>query len=314
MDKDWREFEKLVARIEGALAPAGAVVKAGDWIRNNLTGRKRQVDASIRYTIGTVPILITVECRRRKHKQDDTWIEQLVTKKQNLGAARTIAVASQDISEQAKRTANFYGIEFRRISEITQDDMLGWLKIQEIKNIIYYPVIDGSIEPRLYGKPGESSGRLHPSVVKLCEADPGNAQVLVRISDKKTFSVNEILDAAIQMGLDLHSGVPLDGTKVRKNVVINFPKGLLNVLTEQGPRDLARLSLCVDVHASVKVVPIPVRGFEYIDPKGPVVYGIEAQTELFSKSVIFSFHKRKDSDVLHVTISEGPSGKTASSH
>jgi hypothetical protein len=71
MDNEWREFEKLAARIERALSPIGAVVKAGDWIKNNLTGRKRQVDVSIRYSIGTVPILITVECRKRRHKQDD---------------------------------------------------------------------------------------------------------------------------------------------------------------------------------------------------------------------------------------------------
>ena len=44
-------------------------------------------------------------------------------------------MASQDISEQAKKTAQFYGIDFRQISEITQDDMLGWLKISEIDKL-----------------------------------------------------------------------------------------------------------------------------------------------------------------------------------
>src|SRR4051812_12925997 len=99
MSKDWKEFEELVARIESALVPIGAVVKPNDRIKNNLTGRKRQVDASIRFTLGTSPILITVECRKRKHKQDDTWIEQVVAKKQNLGASKTIAVTTEDVSE-----------------------------------------------------------------------------------------------------------------------------------------------------------------------------------------------------------------------
>lgn len=70
-----REFEKLVARIEAAAAPRGAVVKSPDRIRHLTTGRLREVDASIRYKVGTVDVLITVECRKRSRKADDTWIE-----------------------------------------------------------------------------------------------------------------------------------------------------------------------------------------------------------------------------------------------
>ncbi len=65
MSKDWREFEKRVARIEAALAPSGAVVKSPDRVRDLVTGSYREVDASIRYKVGTVPVLITIECRKR---------------------------------------------------------------------------------------------------------------------------------------------------------------------------------------------------------------------------------------------------------
>lgn len=309
MSKEWREFEELVARIEHTLSPAGAIVKSPDRIVNNMTGKKREVDASIRYTIGTVPILITVECRKRKDKQDDTWIEQLVTKKQNLGAAQTIAVTSKGISEPAKTNARFYGIEVRTISEINQKEMLGWIKIKQIQHVTHHPAIVGKVRLKMYLPPNESGGMLHPSVAKMVEADPGGSRVLVRHSDGKTFSLNKVFDAAVQNWLDIHSRVPLDGTKVRKNVTIDFPKGMFHILTDKGPRDLARLLLSVDVHVTVVTVPVPGIGFSYTGSGAQSVYGVEATTELFGKSVVVSFLKKEGSDILHMRITKKKSTK-----
>lgn len=90
---DWRQFEQLVARIEADAGPLGLTVTSPDRIRCRTTGRLREVDASVRTQIGTSSILITVECRKRRAKQDVTWIEELATKKHAIGAARTIAVS-----------------------------------------------------------------------------------------------------------------------------------------------------------------------------------------------------------------------------
>jgi hypothetical protein len=71
MAVEWREFEQLVARIEQTLAPQGAVVTSPDRVKDLYTGQDREVDATIRFRVGTVPILITVECRKRDRVQDD---------------------------------------------------------------------------------------------------------------------------------------------------------------------------------------------------------------------------------------------------
>ena len=47
-DVEWREFEKLVSRIETDASPAGLVVKSPDRMKCKLTGRLREVDASVR--------------------------------------------------------------------------------------------------------------------------------------------------------------------------------------------------------------------------------------------------------------------------
>jgi hypothetical protein len=124
--KPWREFEKLVAQIEEILAPAGAEIKSPDRIRDLVTGRMREVDASIRFRVGSVPILITIECRRRGAIQDDTWIEQLATKRAKIGAAKTIAVTASDFTASAIKTAVQNNIELRRIRDIRGEDISDW--------------------------------------------------------------------------------------------------------------------------------------------------------------------------------------------
>ena len=59
--------------------PTGAVIKSPDYIPDIFTGQAREIDVSIRCKIGSVEILITVECRDRVRTEDVTWIEQLAT-------------------------------------------------------------------------------------------------------------------------------------------------------------------------------------------------------------------------------------------
>lgn len=123
---EWRLFEELVTRLERAAAPRHAIVKSPDRIRDLQTGGLREVDASLRFRAGADDILITVECRKRKRKADDTWIEQLVTKRQKLGASRTIAVSSSGFSKSAERTAAQNAIELRTFAEIDQSGLDDW--------------------------------------------------------------------------------------------------------------------------------------------------------------------------------------------
>jgi len=120
---EWRQFEQMVARIEADGRPLGLLVKSPDHIRSLVTGELREVDASIRSFNGASEVLITVECRKRKSKEDVTWIEQLATKKQALGAVRTIAVSSAGFSKQAKKAAECYGIDLRLLSEFSVADI-----------------------------------------------------------------------------------------------------------------------------------------------------------------------------------------------
>ena len=132
----WREFERVVAMIEESAAPRGAIVKSPDRIRDLTTDELREVDASIRFRIGSVDILITIECQKRSRKANDTWIEQLATKRQKLGAAKTIAVSEKGFTRAAHLTAKQHGIELRTLSEISPQDIEGWFPGGKVLHVI----------------------------------------------------------------------------------------------------------------------------------------------------------------------------------
>lgn len=124
---EWQQFEQLVARIEADAAPLGLTIKSPDRIRCKLTGRMREVDASIRAQVGTTSILVTIECRKRGKRQDVTWIEQLAAKKFAIGADRTIAVSASGFSADAEATARLHNIDLRRLRDVS---------INEINNLM----------------------------------------------------------------------------------------------------------------------------------------------------------------------------------
>jgi hypothetical protein len=291
MSQDWREFERLVAKIEGALAPVGAVVKTPDWIKPNIPGRKRQVDASIRCTVGSVPILITVECRKRKDKQDVTWIEQLVTKKQNIKAAKTVAVTAEGISEQATQLARIYGIEVRKMSEIAYDDIRKWIMIESIEHVAYRSTIERAVTPQLCPEAedyGEPVPNLHPTVLGQMNSDAAHSRVFVRHSDSKSFSLKDIVNAAEQHGLNIYHEIPLDGTVVRRDVDINFSRGQLSLLTQKGPRDVICLHISLDVYATVLSIPLSEFGCSYTGENTPAVYGVETSIDVLGRDTLIS--------------------------
>ena len=128
-EAEWREFEMLVARIEADAGPNGMIVKCPDKIRSKATGRLREVDASIRYLVGTAEVVITLECRRRKRTQDVTWIEQLASKKIAIGADRTIAVSASGFTADARAMAETHGISLRKLSDVGVADINSLLRL-----------------------------------------------------------------------------------------------------------------------------------------------------------------------------------------
>lgn len=103
-------------------------ITSPDYLVDKITGSKREVDISLRGTFGSNNILIIIECRDRKGAQDVTWIEQLATKCEDVGANKAIAVSSDGFTSGAIAKASFRNIELRTLDEINQNEILGWFQ------------------------------------------------------------------------------------------------------------------------------------------------------------------------------------------
>lgn len=121
-EREWRNFEILVSRLEGLLQPNGITVRSPDHLLDHDTGELREVDCAMHdASTGSVT---SIECRKRKKKQDVLWIEQLVTKRDALGLAKTIAVSSVGFSKAAAKKAAKHGILLKTFTEATSADVL----------------------------------------------------------------------------------------------------------------------------------------------------------------------------------------------
>ncbi len=114
----WRKFEQLLKRIETFHAPKGAVVSSPDYLPDLVTKSLREVDATVRYKVGTVDVVIAFECRKRGTKGDVTWIEQLAQKRANLGISSTVAVSEKGFTKEAMIKAKHLGIKTRVLNKI----------------------------------------------------------------------------------------------------------------------------------------------------------------------------------------------------
>lgn len=305
--KEWRAFEKLVARIEKTLVPRGALVKSPDRVLDKITNRMREIDASIRYQIGTTPILITIECRKRRRVSDDTWIEQLAKKREKLGAATTVAVSSTSFSESAIKTARISNIELRRIEEIGADEILGWLKISVYQHFLVKSILQ-NFEIQVYGGgDAEKEGQaipLIPEAAQSLESDIFNSP-LFTLKSGPSITLNWLYQYFKINYPTFHNDIPFDGTKVRKRIRMDFPAGLIHVSTIKGLRAISALLLELDVYFEKFEPSINnVKAFVYSDQEQALVRGAEYSMDLLGNSIVLSLQKDLHSPKLHFTISE----------
>jgi len=106
------------------------------------------VDVSLRGKVGSTDVLIILECRDRKSSEDVTWIEQLATKRDDIGANKAIAISSTGFTSGAKLKANSKNIELRTIEDINIDTISNWFISKNIISRSISLQIDSKIDLR----------------------------------------------------------------------------------------------------------------------------------------------------------------------
>lgn len=272
-DSEWREFERLVARIEADAGPRGLSVRSPDRIRCRTTGRLREVDASIRSQIGTVEVLVTIECRRRSKVQDVTWIEQLATKKQAIGASHTIAVSASGFSDDAHQIASQYGISLRKLSDLGIGDINALLRLDFVlfwhKSCALARVGIRRFRSLDWQVPDPNA----VDFVLPTEIDP-RAPIFRNIETGATWSLNELWHQ-VQEATDPFAGIEKAQPPVFRTACFPYP-GVVTVETADGPCLLGDVLLTVAHWIEAEQVTLdPARKVEYSSDDSPALQRVE---------------------------------------
>jgi hypothetical protein len=272
MTPEWRRFEKLIARIEHAMAPSGAVVVSPDRIPDKVTGERREVDASIRYKVGTCPVLITIECRDRTSVENVRWIEQLAEKQRSIGASITVAVSSSGFSEPAIKKAAALGIQVRILTDATADDFVQWLRVQNVQfDVSEWALAELALE--LYDAPDDAE--LLPPLQESFRQHGPLAPILIRKSDGKRYHIENILiEWRKRNGTFFPTDLPSDGTNVRRNLHQPLDRGCFHIETTKGNYDVRVIHIGLLLSRTRSQIPVA-RFAEYADSASALVQTAE---------------------------------------
>ena len=298
--KDWKEFERLVARIEGTLAPLGAVVRSPDHIVDLVTGSRREVDASIRFPAGTTSILITIECRKRTARQDVRWIEELATKLEKIGASKTIAVSSTGFSAPARKTARLKGIELRRLHQITADEITKWLQSVHLIKAPLHITFNRRASVEIDSS-DQRSYELHCAPPTETAVPP----FIRRNLDGECFSPLRFLSLAETTPPGLYTDLSSDGASRRYQVILNVPPGELQVLTLAGPEFIRSISFDLTCRREIRHEHLSAgQYFEYAALDGdPVVHRAEFPIDLESLPMVLGLQSERGAKTVRSTLS-----------
>ncbi|MFO6431359.1 restriction endonuclease [Erythrobacter sp. W302b] len=248
IDPEWRAFERLVARIERDAAGRDATVASPDRIRCRYSGRLREVDASLRTVDGK---LTTIECRKRRARQDVTWIEQLATKKNSLGADHTIAVSASGFSPAARNIAAVHGIALKDLRQIEEADLNPNLNLDFVlfthksAALVGVELRFAASTPWTVPRPGEGDLQLDNDCDLL-------APIFHHVEDGRRWSIDDLW-RQLQDAVDPFSGLEKGAPPVIRSVCFPYP-GTVEVDTPSGPRRLGDVVLSIALAITVEPV------------------------------------------------------------
>jgi hypothetical protein len=280
-----RKFEELIAIIELHLAPSGGVIKSPDKIIDKITNQPREVDASIRYQIGSVPIVITIECRDRVAIQDSTWIELLVQKKEAIGANATIAVSSKAFTKPALVKAKTNGIETRVLREITDEAIENFSS--KLRLVIFHGRFRlGGLKVIFRKNAEEPSPELNHHIKQGYSKGDVEYKFIKRKADGKLLSIGDLLSSIpstqhpdeistdgklLKMTINpnterylplrskypsVFEGITIGTEPIRRELTAIFENEVVTIETEKGPVEVEKI--IVELFVTQKAIPVDI--------------------------------------------------------
>lgn len=296
MAREGRKFEKLILLLESIDLDNTAVITSPDYLIDKDSGVKREVDISIRYKIGTISLLIILECRDRTSVQGSPWVEEVSSKMKSVNADKAIMISSSGFSEPAHKKAKHNCIELRTYSQIDKNDIFSWLKFEYLTLVqkryqLDYVGID------IY-EDEEIEESIIPKLEKYRNIKALDDQFKLNVDDK-IVNLNYIFWDSLGVEADtLFKTFPVkEINKVAKQFIFNFTnrKSCFQLFAGERTIDIKRITFNTHCWRDVEQIPIS-KVFNYRDSTGAILYnGIEFKFEYSEKKQKIIFVETVDS-------------------
>ncbi len=299
MPRSGRPLELLVARLEAVASAGEAEVKSPDFIKGTLSGSQREVDVTVRSKVGSASVLVMFECRDRAGTKDVRWIEEIASKRQDVGANVAVAVAARGgFSSGARSMARSLGIELRTVNAITVEDVVGWARLRHLEVLMHRirgqdlhlqyfadtPPIEGASS-------ADSDGNvridLDAPVLTLWDANNQPPP-----EDPEWVSGKQVHDMAKELMFE--QGSALDFSEWRQVSVTMSTQDtpVVAVRTQAGPFPLAGVSATAEVCVEKTQVPVSVHAVT--NEEGETTQVLQAVAEYDGQEHTVSFVHTKD--------------------
>jgi hypothetical protein len=257
MVRKGRDLELLVANLEKHLSGTLIQVTSPDYIVGRMSGSRREVDVALRAEIGSSNVLVIVECRDRDATEDVTWVEQLASKREDVGADKAVAVSATGFTKGARNAAATFGIPLRTLQQVSLSEVLLWFPFTEI-----------SLDKLCW--------ELHHIDISVDQdALKSLSPLLSSVGDTATPRVNDVHFRAKHNGSvaliwqhlwndlpgpTIYAGVPSVGTRIRRIVRIGFPDAQhrYQIDTATGYVDVMEITIFADLWIEREQIPIAI--------------------------------------------------------
>ena len=187
-------LEKQIHRIHERLERSPQDVTWNDHVPDpDNPEQLRQIDITIRRN----GIFTIIECRLSKRAQNVKWIEELIGRRQSLGADTIIAVASAGFTIGAKKKAARYGVLLLDLRDLSDEDwggqitlMLYYYQYSDVKLAVAFAPHNPDIDPAVL-KPELRSHGVLQSLFNAAAEQLDSFQLLPD-NDTRTYRVSFI--------------------------------------------------------------------------------------------------------------------------
>jgi Restriction endonuclease len=304
-----RSLELLVHGLEQLLAKTPVEIRSPDYITGKNTKIRREVDVSLRSQVGSVDVLVIIECRDRGKSQGGTWIEQLASKREDVGANKAVAVSATGFSPGARNLARAKQVDLRSLEELEADVVFDWLHAQTVEHRSRHVDLAGAsidlseqvteIDSARLASILESIDRMRIPHEGLRQDD----RIFVHKADLSMVSIDDILIMMPDSGARFDARFPdlLPGEKRRTILTIGFgdePKFAVPI-----PSGLHDINLiAIEGYFYYDERPVPIRRYLYRTDSGTITENAEVTIGSEESRVTLGFHATPDGSTLGLSV------------